>query len=556
VLDFESRVGDAIAVYGPAGGTHYFVSVGELDVYGWRAVASAQSQPVAQLAAAPALVLGGEDVSLDARASFDPNGEPLEYVWSQIGGPEVTLLDAGSSRPHFVAPRVTGPVTLTFSLTVGAGGRTSAVSSVTVTVSALDGPVDLSVRGKILISEPAPIGGGSRNIEVIRDGLEPAPGSADLLAQWDTFTGDPTISEGWVGYEFPDTYRFGRLHFQEGGDFYDGGWFDGLGVEVRRDGHWFPVQGLRSTPAYPGASDGVGFQAYDLEFTPTLADAIRLVGAPGGLNRFFSVAELRAFAVPPPAANAVPSASAGPDFSTGSGATVTLDGSRSIDPEAAALTYAWQQVAGPNVALSNAAVAAPSFAAPSVGDVTELIFSLTVDDGTSSSPPDRVSVVVGPQRTAADVTSYATILCSVRFPNGGGARTLEVIRDGVVPLPGDVDAQLQYDTFTGLLTDSGFIGYRLPGLVTFSRLVFQEGLNYPNGGWFTTLDIEVRRAGEWRRVGQLTSTPSYLGGSDATGFQTYTLDFRPEVGDAIRMIGAPGGAATFFSVAELRAFAL
>ena len=90
-----------------------------------------------------------------------------------------------------------------------------------------------------------------------------------------------------------------------------------------------------------------------------------------------------------------PVANAGPDQTVTAGSTVTLDGSRSNDPEGYPLTYAWHQTYGPRVTLSNAATAGPSFIAPTgLEEDTELIFSLTVSDGINQSLPDAVTITV------------------------------------------------------------------------------------------------------------------------------------------------------------------
>ena len=90
-----------------------------------------------------------------------------------------------------------------------------------------------------------------------------------------------------------------------------------------------------------------------------------------------------------------PVANAGPDQFVVAGATVTLDGSRSSDPEGYPLTYAWHQTYGPRVTLNNAATAGPSFTAPTgLEEDTELIFSLTVSDGINQSLTDAVTITV------------------------------------------------------------------------------------------------------------------------------------------------------------------
>jgi glucose/arabinose dehydrogenase/PKD repeat protein len=549
-LDFETVVGDAIRIYGPAGGALHFVSIAELDVYGWRVIPMSGAAPILRVRPAATLVLPGEEVRLDARESFDPNGSALAFAWSQTAGPNVALLDAGTSVPHFVAPAIDAAATLRFELRASTSAGATATASVEVVVTPLVSPVDISARGAILISEPAPLGAGSRDLEVIRDGIEPAVGSDNYLAQYDTFAADPGVFEGFVGYDLGRTYRLGQLRFQEGGNYVDGGWFSGLSVEVRRDGRWFTATGLRSTPAYTGASDGVSFQTFELDFTPTVGDAVRLFGAPGGSEHFFSVAELRAFAVPEPDQNLTPVAEAGSNFNVPSGGVAELDGSLSFDPDGTALNYRWEQTGGTEVDLDDETSVTPSFAVPTVSGRTQLTFELTVYDGTVESPADTVAVIVQPSSAAVDITDSGAILSSVRKPVAGGS--LDVVRDGVRPPLTATDPMLEYASVTGTIASEGWIGYQWQVGQTFSSILFQEGMHFADGGWFATLDVQVRRNGVWRSVNTLAITPDYPAIDNGQSFETYTLSFEPATGEAIRIIGLPGGSRTFFSVAELR----
>ena len=73
----------------------------------------------------------GDAVTLRGSGS-DPEGQTLTFAWTQTSGASVTLRGANTARPSFTAP--SSSVTLTFSLTVGDGVKSSAPDAVTITV--------------------------------------------------------------------------------------------------------------------------------------------------------------------------------------------------------------------------------------------------------------------------------------------------------------------------------------------------------------------------------------------------------------------------------------
>ena len=95
--------------------------------------------------------------------------------------------------------------------------------------------------------------------------------------------------------------------------------------------------------------------------------------------------------------NEAPTANAGVDQTNiAEDATVTLDGTASSDQDAGdTLTYEWTQTGGPNVTLSDAAAASPTFTAPTVLlQNATLEFTLQVTDGGGLTDNDTVSVTV------------------------------------------------------------------------------------------------------------------------------------------------------------------
>ena len=91
-------------------------------------------------------------------------------------------------------------------------------------------------------------------------------------------------------------------------------------------------------------------------------------------------------------ASTYPTANAGPDQIVGSGATLSLDGSGSSDPNSRPLTYSWVQVAGTNAVLDDPTKVRPTVKAPK--GPTTLSFQLTVTNSLGQSRHDYMFVTV------------------------------------------------------------------------------------------------------------------------------------------------------------------
>ena len=78
--------------------------------------------------------------------------------------------------------------------------------------------------------------------------------------------------------------------------------------------------------------------------------------------------------------NHPPVANAGPDQTVNENKTVTLNGTKSSDPDGTIQSYIWTQTAGPKVNLTSANTPTPSFIAPHILADTTLTFNIKVRD--------------------------------------------------------------------------------------------------------------------------------------------------------------------------------
>jgi hypothetical protein len=161
--------------------------------------------------------------------------------------------------------------------------------------------------------------------------------------------------------------------------------------------------------------------------------------------------------------NMPPSADAGVDQSVSLGAAVTLDGSGSTDSDGNISAYAWTQLTGVSVTLTNADQASSSFTAPvTEGDMS---FELLVTDDGGESDRDTVNIsVVDVGASAVFISEYVEGSSNNKYIEiyNGGDTAIDLNADGYT-LARDNDGNMDF-TY-GVLSDWGSLSILNTGAV-------------------------------------------------------------------------------------------
>jgi hypothetical protein len=94
-----------------------------------------------------------QTITLDGSASYDPDGTPVSYIWSQTSGTQVSLSNSNTANPSFEAGQAGVYV---FELKVYDGTDTSSSSVVTVTVQSNTTDVTLVSPANVAVCSTSP----------------------------------------------------------------------------------------------------------------------------------------------------------------------------------------------------------------------------------------------------------------------------------------------------------------------------------------------------------------------------------------------------------------
>ena len=282
--------------------------------------------------------------------TFGPSGHL--YVAS-IGSHEVLKFETATGNVVLTIPEGGSPI----GVSVGADGNLYALDASTHQVKEYDGStglfLGLFVPGSPELHDPSDLRFGTNGDLYVNSRSE------DRVVRFDGTSGayiDDFIPPGLGGLDGPAGFQF------------------------RSDGMLYVLSGRNNSVLRYNATTG----AFVDVFVTSGSGGLDCSPDANGYIEFLD-----------PVGNNPPTADAGEDQAVDESQIVMLDGSGSGDPDADAIDYLWDQVAGPTVVLNTSDPVHPSFSAPGVGpEGAILTFELATFDGELFSEPDFVNVTV------------------------------------------------------------------------------------------------------------------------------------------------------------------
>lgn len=361
-------------------------------------------------------------ITLDGSASSDPDGSPLTYKWTQIGGPAVTLTDANTVRAKFTAS-VPATTLFTFQLVVNDGTDDSFPKVVQIQVNNVNrAPVALA---RVKDNGPTTVDERSGSITLDATGSTDADGE-ELEFEW-TQTAGPAVelddaSSATPTFAIPDVTADTQFTFSLVAH-------DGIAPSAKsnititvRQVDRAPVAqagenrtvGSRTTVTLAGSAEDADGETITYAWTQLDGTPVTLTGADtatpsfkapdvtgaSAVLRFSLVATAGGKAsaasvvtITVTRANRVPVVTATSSYTVHEGSGLKMIATAE-DADGDEITYRWTQVAGPSVTIQGADTAEATIITPNVTEKTVLLFRVRASDDLASSEPAEVSVAV------------------------------------------------------------------------------------------------------------------------------------------------------------------
>ena len=392
-------------------------------------------------------VLAGKLVVLNGNESYDPDNDPISFLWEALS-PSVVIEFSTSSQCYFNAPVVSEETTFEIVLQVADWHDSSQPDTVCITVKPYTGKENVNVK-RTMISPAL-----DANAESLWNSVEPVFIEKDFMGE------TPTVEAYWKAMydenyfyllvEVADDEHFpawkvgmdSHWEYDKVEVYFDVNEFleDGWGAKNAGDGHWQyapPFEADKYGIPYYGSDMGekvlwcyntkganytveyaFPYQVFINKENEALNMNKLLQQGPVGFDITISDRDLDDVArkrkvwqnygdngeswanmddcgtitLIDELINDISIADAGIDQTVIGGQIVQLDGSRSHAKDQKEISYLWTAPEG--IVLSSYTIANPTFVAPEVNENTTFAFTLVVNDGIENTAPDEVIITV------------------------------------------------------------------------------------------------------------------------------------------------------------------
>ncbi|UPW19648.1 DUF1566 domain-containing protein [Agarivorans sp. TSD2052] len=483
------------------------------------------------------------NVALSGVAS-DADGSITSYAWAQLSGSSVTLNDANSAIASFTSPTIIAPETLVFQITVT--DDEGAVISDTVAVSV--NPVNtapivsagvaqtVNEQTNVALSGVASDADGSiasyawaqlsgTNVNLSNPNSANASFTSPTIIAPETLVFQITVTDD-EGAVISDTVAV-SVNPVNTAPTVSAGIAQTVneqtnvalsGVASDADGSiasyaWAQLSGTNVNLSNPNSANA-SFTSPTLTTADTLVFQITVTDDEGAV-----ISDTVAVSVNP--VNTAPIVSAGVAQTVNEQTNVALSGVAS-DADGSIASYAWAQLSGTNVNLSNPNSANASFTSPTLTTADTLVFQITVTDDEGAVISDTVSVSVNPVNTVPTVSAGAS--------QSVNEQTSVVIYADANDADGNIATyswtQLSGTNVSLSTADKAIASFTAPTLLSSETLVFQITVTDNEGESVTdTLSISVNpintgpivTTGADQSVNEQTSVMLTVNASDADG---------------------------------------